>query len=357
METPSQNPPENTWQADKEAWAAMVKRALPLWGWRAGEGCVKLIHISENASFAISPTDSKPTGVLRLHRPHYQTRASIQSELDWLGALHSHFGEEAFFPHVILGVNGEAIQTLPASPDTPPAQSYLAVMFAFIKGDTPQPNQPRDTLIALFQKLGAMAARLHAHSENWQPPTHFTRLRWDVAGIYGRHKHWGDWRAAPNVTDAVRAVLEEAEAQVRRRLASYGTAKHCWGLIHADMRLANLLLQKPSKDKTDDRMYLIDFDDCGFGWFMYDCAASLSFIEDTPLLPQLKTAWLSGYRRWREVRADDEAMLDTFIMLRRMLLLAWLGSHPQADIAPDLSPDFAATTAHLAQRYLRGGLG
>lgn len=348
METPRENPshPEITWHADREAWLAMVKSALPLWGWREGEAGVKLIHVSENASFHISPLDAKPAGVLRLHRPSYHSRPSIQSELDWLVALHTHFGEEAFFPHVLLGEDGEAIQTLTASSK---AQSYLAVMFAFIKGDTPQANQPRAKLIPLFQRLGEMAARLHLHSTNWQPPTTFTRLAWDVDGIYGRQKHWGDWRAAPHVTDAVRAVLEETEAQVTRQLHAYDKAKHRWGLIHADMRFANLLVQ-------GDRLHLIDFDDCGFGWFMYDFAASVSFIEDTPLLPQLKAAWLSGYRQWREVSADDEAMLDTFIMLRRMLLLAWLGSHPQADIASDLTPDFAATTARLAQMYLRGGV-
>ncbi len=44
-------------------------------------------------------------------------------------------------------------------------------------------------------------------------------------------------------------------------------------------------------------------------------------------MPELKDAWVEGYRSLAPLAADDEAELDTFVMLRRLLLVAWIGSH------------------------------
>ena len=45
--------------------------------------------------------------------------------------------------------------------------------------------------------------------------------------------------------------------------------------MHADIRLANLLVD-------GEHVRVIDFDDCGWSWFMYDFATTVSFIEDHP---------------------------------------------------------------------------
>jgi len=117
-------------------------------------------------------------------------------------------------------------------------------------------------------------------------------------------------------------------------------------LIHADMRLANLLVGPAGTQ-------LIDFDDCGFGWYLYDFAAGISFIEDHPQVPALKEAWVKGYRTVRALPVDEEAEIDTFVMLRRMALLAWIGSHMEATEPQALAPDFARVSAELGAAYLR----
>ena len=53
----------------------------------------------------------------------------------------------------------------------------------------------------------------------------------------------------------------------------------------------------------------------------------------------------------RDLSAADEAEIDTFVMLRRMALLAWIGSHREVEIAGELAPVFAEGTASLAESY------
>jgi Ser/Thr protein kinase RdoA (MazF antagonist) len=97
---------------------------------------------------------------------------------------------------------------------------------------------------------------------------------------------------------------------------------------------------------------LIDFDDCGFGWFMYDFAAAISFHEDDPQAPALLRRWLAGYEQVRALSAEDVAIIDAMVLLRRMALLAWIGSHGETELARSHADDFARVTAKLAGPYL-----
>ncbi|MGL4321939.1 MAG: phosphotransferase enzyme family protein, partial [Paracoccaceae bacterium] len=119
-----------------------------------------------------------------------------------------------------------------------------------------------------------------------------------------------------------------------------------FGLIHADLRLTNLMLD-------DAGLWAIDFDDCGFGWWMYDLAAALSFIETDPRLPALIEAWCAGHGG---VGAEDRAIIPSLIMLRRVLLTAWLASRADSDTAAQIgAADYTAGTVLLAERFLTLG--
>jgi Ser/Thr protein kinase RdoA (MazF antagonist) len=65
-------------------------------------------------------------------------------------------------------------------------------------------------------------------------------------------------------------------------------------------------------------MAVIDFDDCGFSWYMYDAATLMSFYEQLPGAPGRIEHWLEGYRTVRVVAQADEEEIPTFVMLRRL---------------------------------------
>lgn len=302
---------------------------LGRWPQVAG-GRPRLINVSENHTFRVDGPGATDH-VLRLHRPGYQSRRTILGELAWLAALRRE--TDLPVPRPLPGGDGAALQEV--------APERFAVLFALEPGREPT---LADDLVPLFGTLGRFAATAHRHVRGWTRPTGFLRQVWNAQAVLDADGPWGDWRRAPRVVGRTRDVLDALDRRLRADLAAYGTGPERFGLIHADMRLANLLL-------APDRVTLIDFDDCGFCWFVYDLAASLSFIELDPRVPALKAAWIAGYTALRPLGPTDLRAIDTMILLRRMALLAWIGSHRRTELARAHAGDFAAGTAELATAY------
>lgn len=316
--------------------ARLAEASLPKWDLPDGAR-PRLINLSENATYLVEAPGAEPT-VLRIHREEYHTKRAIESELAWLEALRTEGG--VITPHAIPGRDGEVIQSGRIEPLPNPRHM---VLFKFIEGEEPDESQD---LVAPFERLGEISARIHMHSRQWKRPDWFERLVWDYEHILGAAPYWGDWRAAPAMDEKALRLLERQQETIRRRLEAYGEGPDRFGLIHADIRLANLLI-------LDGSTRVIDFDDSGLGWYMYDIATALSFIEDHPKVPELVASWLAGYRRHIDLPAADEAEIPTFIMLRRMALLAWIGSHAETDLAREQGPEFTRVSCELAESYLR----
>jgi hypothetical protein len=54
--------------------------------------------------------------------------------------------------------------------------------------------------------------------------------------------------------------------------------------------------------------------------------------------------------------AQDIAVIPSMIMLRRMLLLAWVGTHQSSPFAKEVALTFSKDTLDLGARYLGGSL-
>jgi Ser/Thr protein kinase RdoA (MazF antagonist) len=87
---------------------------------------------------------------------------------------------------------------------------------------------------------------------------------------------------------------------------------------------------------------------------MYDFAAAVSFMENEPIVPELLRVWVAGYRQVAPLSVEDGAEIPTFVVLRRILLTAWLASHSEVPIARQLGAAYTAGTVLLAQEFLRG---
>ena len=294
-----------------------------------------LLNTSENATFlGTDPCRPNPV-VFRVHRPGYHELDEIRSELAWIDAIRQDGIIET--PAIVRLHNGEVVAQL----QTPTTARHV-VAFEYMTGQEPQVDL---SLLPRFNLLGAISARLHLYSRAWRRPVWFRRKTWDLQTTIGTDPHWGDWRDAPGLTVAGTRLLTRCVAQLHSQLGGFGTDANRFGLIHADLRLANLL---------DDghRLGVIDFDDCGFSWYLYDFAAAVSFLETEPLIPDLAAAWAEGYRSVTPLPASEEAWLPVFVMLRRIVLTAWLARHEETTTGLRHARDYTAGTLDLAEAYL-----
>ena len=298
----------------------------------------RMINLSENATYLIDDPGTGRNAILRVHREDYHPLQSIHSELDWLTALREQ--SEVSTPVVIPTPDGRQVVTATVNG----VQRY-AVLFEVVSG-----LEPDEIAVDLgsFETLGRITALMHQHSQAWTRAEGFTRFAWDWEHSLGDKPRWGRWQDGIGVGTHETPILGSAADLIRKRLAEYGAAPNRFGLVHADLRLANLLVD-------EKKTTVIDFDDCGFSWYMYDFGTAVSFIEEDPRLPQWQAAWLQGYRSIAPLSVEDEDMLATFVMLRRLLLVAWMGSHSHSRECQVKGPGYTAASCVLAERYVASG--
>ncbi|MGZ0701043.1 phosphotransferase enzyme family protein [Pseudomonas piscis] len=319
----------------KDYLTRVARMALPRWN-IAQDAQLHLLSLSGNALFLVSA--GHRSWVLRLHRQSYHNLAAVRSELAWMRALRNEAGVETAI--AVSGRDRHLVQQVTVEPETEPR---MLVLFDFIPGSAPEP----DNLLDAFGQLGSITARMHRHSRQWQRPAFFQRQVWDHQGAFGDTPIWGHWRSGFNAREPGRAILEQAEQRVRQHLERYGKASDRFGLIHSDFRLSNLLFDH-------GRARVLDFDDSGFGWYLYDLASSVTFLENHPDIEKIVAAWLAGYRQVEPLGEEHVALIPTLMMFRMLIVMGWAGSHPRSDLALEMRQRYTASAVDFARRYLAG---
>jgi Ser/Thr protein kinase RdoA (MazF antagonist) len=167
----------------------------------------------------------------------------------------------------------------------------------------------------------------------------------DVATTLGARPHWGPWQSGVDDGEELHQLGRLADV-VTARLRRFGDGADRFGLVHADLRLANLLVD-------GDRITVIDFEDCGLSWYLYDLACALTFNEGRSDIRELIALWVDGYRQAGYLSTEDEAEIDTFVMLRRLMLTAYAGLRHDTELAAQMrTSGYNAETCAIAEPYL-----
>lgn len=305
-----------------------VDQALDLWGLAGAPSA--FVAGRENRVYRVRAPEGDYA--LRLRRPGYRSRAELESELHWLDAMH---GAGLSVPRPRPALSGALLETV---------RGIDVDLVGWLDGrPLGRTGGPLDLAGApgVFHRLGTEIARLHDACDRWTRPEGFVRVAWDLDGLLGDQPLWGRFWDNPTLSPGQRDTLLRFRDRARDELDRAAGALD-FGLIHADLVRENVLVHGAA-------LRLIDFDDGGFGFRLFDIATALVKNRSEPGYVELEAALLAGYRA---VRPLDASRLGLFLALRAVTYVGWIIPRMQEDQAAVRNRRFIDEAEQLCAAYL-----
>jgi Ser/Thr protein kinase RdoA (MazF antagonist) len=320
---------------------ALAREALPRFGLE--NASLSLIKHRENAVFRADPDGGEPV-IVRVHRYAYHGDAELLSELQWMQALTR---DGIPTPPIVPARSGALFEIVRCDAVPEPRQVDV---FGWVDGEGLGTIEggaaDRASLERNYRTLGSLAARLHDHAEHWKRPADFARHAWDLDGLLGEAPFWGRFWDLELLTPAQRELLGRAIGRTREELSAFGTSPDRYGLIHADLLAENVLVD-------GDVMRVIDFDDAGFGWHLFDLATTLFFLQlEDGVFEPARDALVAGYREVRALPDDQLEKLPLFVLQRGFTYLGWCHTRKETQTAQELAPAVIELVVGLTEEHL-----
>jgi Ser/Thr protein kinase RdoA (MazF antagonist) len=173
--------------------------------------------------------------------------------------------------------------------------------------------------------LGRVVAQMHNFSAGWQPPPGFSRPHWDwdtqLGGSLFEHPQE---ELVASMPPQFREPFETVSQEAKRVMDSLGKGPDAYGLIHADLYPENVLFKA-------GRAYPIDFEDCGYGYWMWDIAVALCQWAWNGAWEQIRDAFREGYAQMRTLPEAQWALLDLFVATQFATMVLWASAFLRHD--------------------------
>lgn len=319
----------------------VAKAALVNYGFQ--EVRLKLLSHGDNTVFSVTLPNvvkdeentlySTTHYILRIHRASYLSSDAIASEMQWLQYL----SQEAKLPvPVPMPTQMGKLCTTVNMPTLPEAR--VCSLTRWING-TPVlsgADFSRITLIDI-ERIGRLMATMHNCASHWGMPLGFHRPRWTWDGLFGQGAGYSQngqiiWDQVPSVYKPLFEVISD---RMQIAMNELGRDPEQFGLIHADLCPGNLL-------KFGNEICVIDFADCGFGYWGYELAMFLSYFTRKQAFSLCLEKLLYGYNQVRPFPVQQIPYLRLFVAAQYVTLSLWRinrsNDHPgfRANLETDL---------------------
>lgn len=188
------------------------------------------------------------TFVLRIVECGEHELSQAKAEMDWLLYL-SRLG--AAVPRPLPALSGQL-----AVGAEEKGKYYHISASRMVQGRSWDKDDPNLWNPTVFYQWGKAVGQMHSLTKDYVPPSAGDRRReFDLRSMVG-----GSSEEYPMVDRTAKALLCKIEVLPKDR--------NSYGLIHNDLHPGNLLI-------GEDRVYLVDFDGCGYSWYTFDLANAL----------------------------------------------------------------------------------
>ena len=239
--------------------------------------------------------------LVRIHRA--RKRMAVASELAWLEALACETTVPVQIPQ--RSPDGKMIVV---GKQVGIPESYPVTVLSWLEGQIlPQDRRSPHH----FYRLGQLVAKLHHHAQYWTPSFELNRPIYDAASVLE-----SDSVSSSQLPENVRRHLQTLHGQLQEVEQHLEKSPERFGLIHSDLSFGNVLF-------TADEVSPIDFDDCGFGYFLYDLAVILAGPWERQGFQQRRDALLQGYREICELPDEHLNLIPALMAMRALSLGQW----------------------------------
>lgn len=270
---------------------------------------------SDNLTFRVQAQDGS-IYLLRLHKPVLaylngirQQPEAIEAELLWMEALSQDGGFALQQP--VYTRAGERVSSIQVES----GESIPCTLLTWCPGQHFSLASPG--AMEQLERFGALVARMHEFASRWSPPPGFTRPQYDQ-GYFQRL--FARLLRGVNLgvfSEDVYRILRAVGMAFMDEIDALPTSPDHWGMIHADLHVGNFLVD-------GDNIYPIDFSFCGMGHYLYDVSICLA----GGLKPNLRPAFLTGYRSVRPLPESDLRAVEAYALSGRLSYYAYQIDNP-----------------------------
>lgn len=213
---------------------------------------------------------------------------------------------------------------------------WNAILYHFIEGQTRNGNEvTKNEIMEIGKFLAKMHSvsnkALHQQSSNSEinhssytlgfARSQLTKLDWE--GLFSRDGIY--YPGDENMTvfsDEQISVMDAVAEKVKSAMDELGRNNDEFGLIHGDFLLKNILFH-------NKEVRALDFEYCGWGYYLYDLTPILWQLKPKSRYPQLEQALWDAYTSLRPLTERHRDLLETFIAGRQVASMRWIAANQQ----------------------------
>ena len=299
-----------------------------------GENVIYRVDLPSRSTHANDLIYHPDRYTLRLHA--WDEREYIHSEMIWLEALVKEAGLPV--PAPVRTVDGDFVIKI-ASENIP--QGRCVTLLRWLNGRKLNKGlRPRH-----INALGRLVAQLHEFSSTWQPPENFSRPTWDwEAQLGGRLFDVGLDELIDSMPTQFQEPFRIVSQKTKNAMEKLGQRADAFGLIHADLYPENILYHA-------GQAMPIDFEDCGYSYWIWDIAVALCTWAWEQHWPAMWEAFYQGYQAVRRLPEEHWDLLDIFIAAQNATMLLWASAFLKHD--PKRADEYTPWREDSGKRLLR----